>query len=45
MAEEEVPGLRNHIKEIVAVDLFTAPWTAQRIVEASPWGEAPRYLL
>jgi putative transposase len=23
----------------------TAPWTAQQVIEAFPWGEAPRYLL
>ncbi len=69
--------LKNHIKEIVAVDFFvvptvrnqvlfvflvlahhrrrvlhfnvtthpTAEWTAQQIIEASPWDEEPRFLL
>ncbi len=69
--------LKNHVKDIVAVDFFvvptvrnqilfvflvlahhrrrvlhfnvtanpTAEWTAQQIVEAFPWDEAPRFLL
>ena len=69
--------LRNHAKDLVAIDFFvvptvrfrvlfvlvalhhhrrkvvhfnvtehpTAEWTAQQIVEAFPWDEAPRYLL
>jgi putative transposase len=69
--------LRNHIRDMVALDFFTAPtatykvlfvllilaherrriihfnvtehptaqWTAQQVVEAFPWDEAPRYLL
>ena len=69
--------LRNHVKDLVAIDFFvvptvrfevlfvlivlahdrrrivhfgvtqhpTAEWTAQQIVNAFPWDEAPRYLL
>jgi transposase InsO family protein len=69
--------LKNHVKDIVALDFFTVPtvtfrvlfvlvilaherrrvvhfnvtehptaqWTAQQVVEAFPWDEAPRYLL
>ena len=69
--------LKNHVKDIVAVDFFVVPtvrsqilfvflvlahhrrrilhfnvtanpaaeWTAQQIIEAFPWDEAPRFLL
>jgi len=69
--------LKNHMKDLVALDFFTVPtvtfrvlfvlvilaherrrvvhfsvtehptaqWTAQQVVEAFPWDEAPRYLL
>jgi putative transposase len=36
---------RRRIVHVNVTEHPTAPWTAQQIVEAFPWDEAPRYLL
>jgi len=40
--------LRHERREVVHFNVtehLTAPWTAQQVVEAFPWDEAPKYLL
>ncbi len=40
--------LDNHVLDIVSIDFLTVPtarWTAQQIVEAFPYDEAPRFLI
>jgi hypothetical protein len=36
---------RRRVVHINVTDTPTAQWTAQQLVEAFPWGTAPRYLL
>ena len=36
---------RRRVVHINVTDAPTARWTAQQLVEAFPWGTAPRYLL
>jgi putative transposase len=36
---------RRRVVHVNITEHPTAPWTAQRVVDAFPWDEAPRYLL